>query len=236
MAFRTVSEPRVPPPAATPPTPRRRGRIHVLTESFRLPSETFVVDHVLGLRSYGWDVHVACLERDAAAVTRLGSEASDVPLIERCPHRRYISADLAVSVLSESDVELANLLTAIDVLYHIVDDLSLASTLRHFLKLGAPGATFLFTDALHEGCPAEHVRFRSLNQWKQLLHALGWRVIDAEPVFALSNRLSPLARRVPGLAGAVQHVLDAPLLRGMPWLATNRAVLARREDGGEQAR
>lgn len=157
-------------------------------------------------------------------------------LRRRFPDRRYICANLAEAELSGDDVEAGTLLTAIDVLYHITDDAALASTLRHFLRLGASGATFLFTDALHEGRPAEHVRFRSLNQWKQLLQGLGWRVVDTEPVFVLNNRLFPGVGRLPVLAGAVQHLLDAPVLRAMPWLANNWAVLARRDGGPEAAR
>lgn len=78
MGYSPLSE-RAPLPSAASGT-TRRGRILVLVQSFPLPSETFVVDHVVGLRSHGWDVHVACLERDAPALARLGSLVADLPV------------------------------------------------------------------------------------------------------------------------------------------------------------
>lgn len=46
-------------------------RLLVLTTSFPAVSETFVVDHVVGMAIRGWDVTVACREVDRAAVERI---------------------------------------------------------------------------------------------------------------------------------------------------------------------
>lgn len=145
------------------------------------------------------------------------------------PERRYLAADLAEDAGALASFEPVFLLTAIDVLYHIVDDERLVATLKPLSGLLAQDGYFLFTDALAEQETGEHVRFRSLNQWRQILARLGLEVIDREPVFALNNRLHPWARRFPGMTGALQHLLDLPFLRTMPWLANNCAVLARRK-------
>src|SRR5262249_50408147 len=78
--------------------------------------------------------------------------------------------------------------------------------------------------------------FRSLNQWRQILPAVGLAFSDREPVFALNNHLTSLALDLPGFVGAAQHLLDLPILRAMPSVANNWAVLARKggwwQDGG----
>lgn len=145
------------------------------------------------------------------------------------PGRRYLCVDLARDVSPLGGLGDYDLITAIDVLYHIVDDWALMRTLRALVEHLAGGGTFLLTDALRDHRPAAHVRFRSLNQWRQILTMLGLRVVDMEPVFALNNRLLPGLERAPGLYGAIQHLLDLPLLRTMPWLANNWATLAVRQ-------
>jgi SAM-dependent methyltransferase len=149
-------------------------------------------------------------------------------LQQRHPHRRYVCGDLGAGTADVAPLGEPDLVTAIDVFYHIVDDDALVRTLRSLARLLAPGGTLLFTDALEERDTAPHVRFRSLNQWRQLLDHTGLALVDVEPVFALNNRQVRGVRRFPGTVGLLQHLADLPVLRTMPWLANNWAVLARR--------
>lgn len=144
------------------------------------------------------------------------------------PDRRYVCADLANDAPDLSALK-PEMITAIDVLYHIPDDERLLRILTPLAALLPSGGHLLLTDALMEDArPASHVRFRSFNQWRQMLAGLGLEIVDREPVFALNNRPSRWARRYPSLCGAIQHYADLPVLRTMPRLANNWAVLARR--------
>jgi SAM-dependent methyltransferase len=149
-------------------------------------------------------------------------------LQQRYPHRRYVCGDLAAGTADVAKLGQPNLVTAIDVFYHIVDDDALVRTLRGLAGLLASDGALLFTDALEERETASHVRFRSLNQWRQILHQTGLALLDVEPVFALNNRQVRGVRRFPGTVGVLQHFADLPVLRTMPWLANNWAVVARR--------
>jgi SAM-dependent methyltransferase len=144
------------------------------------------------------------------------------------PGRRYICADLAKDASPHPALGLQDFITAIDVLYHIVDDEVLMRTLQALCGLLRPGGVFLFTDALREQRTANHVRFRSLNQWLQILEKLGMDYLDREPVFSVNNHVVRAALRFPGLVGCAQHLLDIPVLRLTPWAANNWAILARR--------
>jgi SAM-dependent methyltransferase len=144
------------------------------------------------------------------------------------PGRRYLCANLSVGEPDLTIFGRPDLITAIDVLYHIVDDDALMTALRRLTALLPAGGLLLFTDALREQETGAHVRFRSLNQWMQILKALGLACVDREPVFAINNHLTSVALGLPGAAGAVQHLLDLPVLRTMPCLANNWAVVARK--------
>jgi len=148
------------------------------------------------------------------------------------PGRRYLCADLSSESADLALFGRPDLITALDVLYHIVDDDRLLAVLRKLVDLLPSGGHFLFTDALREQETSPHVRFRSFNQWMQILPAVSLAFADREPVFALNNHFGGAAIRLPGPAGALQHFFDPPILRTMPCLANNWAVLARKGGPG----
>lgn len=59
-------------------------------------------------------------------------------------------------------------------------------------------------------------------------HGGSMRFLDREPVFAVSDHLNAAAQDLPGAVKALQHLRDLPVFRTMPSLASNRAVVARR--------
>ncbi|MBI3450762.1 MAG: methyltransferase domain-containing protein [Acidobacteria bacterium] len=150
-------------------------------------------------------------------------------LREAHPDRRYLRVDLSSEPADLALFGHPDLITALDVLYHIVDDDALLAVLRRLVELLPPGGHVLFTDALREQETSPHVRFRSLNQWMQILAALGLTLADSEPVFAINNHFGGAALHLPGPVGALQHFLDPAILRTMPCLANNWAVLARKD-------
>jgi SAM-dependent methyltransferase len=148
------------------------------------------------------------------------------------PNRKYVCADLSKDPSQLVVFGSPQLVTAIDVLYHIVDDDALLPILRALTSIMEPGAYFLFTDKFKEvsNC-APHVRFRSLDQWLRVLSEIGLELEDREPVCVVNNRLLRGVKWLPGLMGAAQHYLDVPFLRLFPNSANVWVALAQRSGG-----
>ena len=145
------------------------------------------------------------------------------------PKRKYLCADIVGEHPDLSIFGKPDMVTAIDVLYHVVDDEKLLPVLKSLVSILPEDGYFLLTDAMHENFQTNaHVRFRSLNQWKQILSLLGMEIVGVEPVFAVNNRPKGLAYRFPSFYGALQHYIDLPVLRTMPRMANNWVLLARR--------
>lgn len=127
-------------------------------------------------------------------------------------------------VVGESD-----LVVALDVLYHIVDDRLLQSALRNIGEILAPGGVLAIHDQfLHR--PTEdrgYIKWRSLEDWVRLLEAADLAVVERRPIFitmiqaddaasrseaavldALWARTSSLRWRFPRVAGAAAFALD----------------------------
>lgn len=149
------------------------------------------------------------------------------------PPRRYVCADLAADPAATAGLPLYDLVTAIDVLYHLVDDAALAIVLDRLLALVKPRGAFVFSDALVDTAPGAHVRFRGLAWWQHALAQRGFAIADREPVAYIHNRPSLAARLLPNVVGAAQYYADVLARRVAPTRANNWAVLARRP-GTEQ--
>jgi hypothetical protein len=126
--------------------------------------------------------------------------------------------------------------TAIDVLYHIVDDRLWRDALHNLLDLVEGGGVFLFTDKFTDGSPSQrfaHVRRRPLPMWQDALGDKGFRVRHIVPVFVfmddpvttgnhpLLGHVSALQWRVLGKAIRVAAVRP----RWQRWVATLAAGL-----------
>jgi SAM-dependent methyltransferase len=149
-------------------------------------------------------------------------------LSQRHPARRYVCADLARDASPLDALGRFDVVTAIDVLYHVVDDAAAERVIAALLGALAPGGAFLFTDALVDERPDTHVAFRSLAWWTDCLARHGARVVARQPVAVLHNRPSVFARKWPQLTGAAQYYADAVLRRIAARRANNWAVIARR--------
>lgn len=145
------------------------------------------------------------------------------------PSRRYICADISENPSSLKGLNPHDLVTAIDVLYHIVDDNKLLRTLKELVGCLKPGGYFLFNDVFQHGDVHVHVCRRDFNKWIDMLEGAGLEYIDKEPVFILGNLRLRGLNRFPGLIGAVQHYLDTLLLRTLPYKANSYALLTKRK-------
>ena len=83
-----------------------------------------------------------------------------------------------------------DVVTAVDVLYHIVDDRAWASAIGNLLSLVEGGGIFVASDKFPaEGTwqPLAHVRRRSFELYRSLLASHGFEVIRRVPVFVLMD-------------------------------------------------
>ena len=122
-----------------------------------------------------------------------------------------------------------DLVAALDVFYHVVDDRKLVSALGFIAEALAPNGLLAIHDVfLHR--PSEdhgYIRWRSLEDWERLLASANLVVADRRPIYftmvqanetssrfeaalleALWRLAEPFRRRLPGVAGAAAFVLD----------------------------
>lgn len=108
--------------------------------------------------------------------------------------RRFPGADLRPGDLSLAEDLTAfgrfEVVTAIDVLYHVVDDAAWAAALTNLLGLVEENGIFVASDkfpALGSWQPMPHVRRRPLALWRAILVGQGFQVIRRVPVFVLMD-------------------------------------------------
>jgi SAM-dependent methyltransferase len=145
-----------------------------------------------------------------------------------------------------------DLVTSLDVLYHVVDDAKLAVALSHIAEVLAPDGVFAMHDQfLHR--PTEHhgyIRWRSLADWQRLLDEAGLEMVSRTPIFfsmiqandgatprsaarmdAWWRRWVPWVRRMPAVSGALAYALDTALGAVVREGPSMELMLARRKTG-----
>ena len=143
------------------------------------------------------------------------------------PDRSYVCADLGSEPEKIADLPEYDLVTAIDVVYHIVEDEPFAITLEALANRIKLGGWLLLTDGMKDFSPAAHVQFRSVETWERELACVGLTLQHRRPVFARNNRATKFARKWPRIAGAVNHWLDGLSMKEAE--VNNWVALARKE-------
>lgn len=131
----------------------------------------------------------------------------------RYPESHLVQGDLA------SSTDLAgfgqyDIVTAIDVLYHIVDDEAWGRAVHNLLGLVGPGGSFIASDKFpREGAwqPMKHVRRRSLAMWQAALQEQGFEIVRRVPVFVLMD--DPITCGSHPLLGKVAYLQWKVLLK-----------------------
>jgi SAM-dependent methyltransferase len=142
-----------------------------------------------------------------------------------------------------------DLVAALDVLYHVVDDTRLATAMRHIARALKPGGVLAMHDQFLHRASEHHgyIRWRSLDDWQRILQDAGFEILDRRPIFftmiqtndcaspagaARMERLwSGLRRfidRAPGATGAAACALDSALGAVLKEGPSMELVLARR--------
>ena len=188
----------------------------------------------LGVRS------VTGLDLTDAAVGRLRASFPDVPF-----RRGDISDDAGGLPPASFDV-----VSAMDVLFHIVDDSRFAAALKNVHDLLRPGGVFLWSDAYlhHREIRREHVVWRRLPDIERMLADAGLDVVRRTPMFVLMNdpmdsrsRLlragwyagAGLIALVPPLGepiGRILYRVDTRLVRTRSESPTTEIMVCRRRD------
>jgi SAM-dependent methyltransferase len=160
----------------------------------------------------GWVVRE--LERFGAEVE--GCDIAEVAverLRESFPEKTFFRAALGDEALPRPDASY-NVVTMLDVAYHLVDEREWRAALAEVGRVLAPGGRLIASDGLteRERSPAAHVRFRSRSAWADALHAAGLELTHVEPCFRWLSReraVRGFARLPDAMRGAVEYGLEA---------------------------
>ena len=184
-------------------------------------------------------------------ITGLDLSASAIGfLAERYPKVRFMRRDVTAANLQADCGTGYDIVTALDVLYHVVDGALLDSALRNIFEVLRPGGVFALHDEfLHR--PGEHhgyIYWRSLDQWQQALSRAGLEVVYRTPIFfcmvqpndcatprgaarmdKLWTRSNAVIQRFPSLAGALGYAVDTTLGAMLNEGPSMELLLARRK-------
>jgi SAM-dependent methyltransferase len=134
-------------------------------------------------------------------------------LRERFPGATFFQATLGRDPLPREDATY-DLVTALDVMYHVTDDSAWGAALSEAARVLRPGGFLVASDGLgaEDRMPSDHVRFRSLGRWSEAAAAAGLRRERVDPYFRWLSRdrhEGLVVRRLPdGLRGATEYALE----------------------------
>jgi SAM-dependent methyltransferase len=135
----------------------------------------------------------------------------------RFPENRFVQLDISANLLP---LELGHfdVITAFDILYHIVEDERYAQAFRNVAALLRPGGYFIFSENFMRGSREAglHQVSRSDDEIVALLRENGFSIERRAPVFLLMNRpLKSSSRILEKTWSLVEHVTAR---RDRPWL------------------
>jgi SAM-dependent methyltransferase len=110
------------------------------------------------------------------------------------------------------------LITALDVVYHVTDDEAWRAAVAEIARLLQPRGRAIVSDGFGkaEVAPAPHVRFRPMEDWEDVAASCGLRIVSTIPLYRWLSRdvNQPLLRRLPGgLRGAIEYLLEVTVPR-----------------------
>lgn len=123
------------------------------------------------------------------------TETAVARLRERYPALKVHQADLSATPWPVSGTY--DLISAFDVLFHIVEDQGFARALSHLAQSLVPGGHLILTACYtEEACaqPSEHFRARTEAEYQAAFDHAGLTLVSAEPMFVTMNAPLDLAR------------------------------------------
>lgn len=150
-------------------------------------------------------------------ITQVAVEA----LGQRFPRDRFHRADIGRTL--PADLPLApgsfTAASAMDVLFHIVEDTEYATALGNIAALLAPGGWFIWSDNFlrHGTERVTHQASRSLADSERLVRAAGFEIVGRVPMFVLMNYPADTRSRLARF-GWTAMVAPAALAEPLGWL------------------
>ena len=162
----------------------------------------------------------------------LGIDLSDIAiqsLKQRYPKHQFLQYDLNTSGLPNAVGVGYDIATALDVLYHVVDDERFNHALIELAMVLKPGGLLVIHDQFIHRSTSDHgyIKWRSLMDYEKALQAAGFEIITRRPIFffmiqtidfkgwaqktmdTLWDRFTyPFVQRFPKLAGALGNTID----------------------------
>ncbi len=201
----------------------------------------FYVDrwHRLGVRQ------VTGADLTSVAVERLQS---------RWPDDRFVQLDIGSTAPLPLTGERFTIVSAFDVLFHIVDDDAYAQAFTNIAALVKPGGWFLWSDNFlrHHTDRVTHQVSRPLSESASLVRKAGFEIVDRVPMFVLMNypadsrsrvlkwvwtaMVSPaaLSDRAGGVLGALLFPLERRLVRACAKSPSTELMICRRVRAEEE--
>ena len=143
-------------------------------------------------------------------------------LTQRFPQDRFIRSDIGQEAPAHRPLLPADsfdAVSAMDVLFHIVDDEQYARAFANVASLLKPGGWFLWSDNFlrHGTERVEHQASRSLDESERLVRAAGFEVVKRVPMFVLMNYPADTRSKLARLAWTAM-VAPAALAEPLGWL------------------
>ena len=143
-------------------------------------------------------------------------------LTQRFPQDQFIRSDIGQAAPAHASLLPAHAfdaISAMDVLFHIVDDEQYALAFVNVAALVKPGGWFLWSDNFlrHGTERVEHQASRSLEESERLVRAAGFEVVKRVPMFVLMNYPADTRSKLARLAWTAM-VAPAALAEPLGWL------------------
>jgi SAM-dependent methyltransferase len=110
-------------------------------------------------------------------------------LQRKFPDDRFYQVDIGSNMVTPLGQSSYDIVSAFDVLFHIVDDVRYRKAIQNIYGLLRPGGWFIFSDNfLHSGTErAGHQVSRSLEEITDILIETGFKLVRRTPMFVLMN-------------------------------------------------
>jgi SAM-dependent methyltransferase len=131
------------------------------------------------------------LQKGTASVYGIDiSETSIQYLEKRYPKCHFFVQDISDSTVDYLFEQRFNFISALGILYHIVDETCFQQALHNLCRLLVPGGYLLLSDTFRKTfLPApQHVRFRPLMIYQSIFQQHDTRVLQIAPLYYLLNR------------------------------------------------
>lgn len=158
----------------------------------------------------------------AARIAGVDVAASSIErLRKRHPRYEYQVADVGLPLSAPLIGRSFDLVTAIDVLYHVVDDARFETAIENLCRLCGCGGMLLFTESPQatvraNGDDSPHVRHRNPEQYRALFADHGLRIVAQTPMYHFFDRPirgMNLLAKYPNVSFPLMYAVDRTIAR-----------------------